>query len=441
MRRVSQPGNGGFCMQSVVRGYGAGVKREQVEAARQTNEPSSSSALSLLVVDDGGRIEWLSDSMAARNAGLQVGRLAAEVLGADWLGPRARALEALRKHGVWSSRTTHRGPDGDEDVIVVARQRQLGGQPIGLSVEVMKTDAPRSGPMAYDRLLRLQAIGTRLISARTQADVAHVVCDEAAPAVGAYGATMAVLGDDGLLRVVGSVGYPVHLVQRWEVLRGDEGVPLTDAVARDESVWLATLEERNAQYPALRAVTTPTQSMCAVPLRLDGPAFGAIGFSFADQRSFDRPERNFLLAVAHHCALALDRIRQPRPAVRAAPGRVVIDGEHATGPAVRRVLEEVRGTLTDALVEDAKLCASELVTNAIVHTGGPLRVRIENVEDGIRIEVDDVAPELRAGATHDDIGGWGLQIVSGLADRWGVTVQTWGKTVWAEVHERVAPAG
>ena len=64
---------------------------------------------------------------------------------------------------------------------------------------------------------------------------------------------------------------------------------------------------------------------------------------------------------------------------------------------------------------------SELVSNALLHGTGVIRLRIEGNGDGVRVEVSDqgnvsLAPSPTPGA-H---GGWGLRIVDELADDWGV---------------------
>lgn len=83
----------------------------------------------------------------------------------------------------------------------------------------------------------------------------------------------------------------------------------------------------------------------------------------------------------------------------------------------------------------AVLVASELATNAIVHTsdGFTVSVRANNV---VRVEVSDKSPDppqLAASPVPARAGGLGLQIVDQFSDRWGSIVNQDGKTVWAEV--------
>ncbi|WP_059006130.1 ATP-binding protein [Streptomyces specialis] len=98
---------------------------------------------------------------------------------------------------------------------------------------------------------------------------------------------------------------------------------------------------------------------------------------------------------------------------------------------------------TDTLV----LLVSELVTNAVVHTGRPavLRLAVRRVPAGrdvpVRLEVVDVssrAPRPRH-AEGEDTGGRGLELVEVLADRWGWQHEGKGKRVWCELD--CSPAG
>lgn len=92
--------------------------------------------------------------------------------------------------------------------------------------------------------------------------------------------------------------------------------------------------------------------------------------------------------------------------------------------------------------DDALLCLSELVTNAIVHSrsrepGGTFTVCAQLGNDRLRVEVGDQGgpwhtPTL---ATTDEQNGRGLLIVSQLATRWGCEGHSrTGWTVWFELE-------
>ncbi|MEU4920830.1 ATP-binding protein [Streptomyces parvus] len=100
----------------------------------------------------------------------------------------------------------------------------------------------------------------------------------------------------------------------------------------------------------------------------------------------------------------------------------------------------------EPLAETLILLISELVTNAVVHTGCPAVLRIfggggaSGAAGTVRVEVADASdrPPLQRHAAGEDTGGRGLELVDGLADRWGWLPEGAGKQIWCEV-DRSAP--
>ncbi|MCF2127623.1 ATP-binding protein [Strepomyces sp. STD 3.1] len=109
----------------------------------------------------------------------------------------------------------------------------------------------------------------------------------------------------------------------------------------------------------------------------------------------------------------------------------------------------------ESLAETLVLLVSELVTNAVVHTGRSAVLRLvlpeaapgepegpgEPGEPGkpeeitVRLEVDDasdLAPVPRC-VGDEATGGRGLALVDGLADRWGWSREGTGKRIWCEL--------
>jgi serine/threonine-protein kinase RsbW len=89
--------------------------------------------------------------------------------------------------------------------------------------------------------------------------------------------------------------------------------------------------------------------------------------------------------------------------------------------------------LPEATATNLKLVVTELVTNAVVHGAGEVTVRLQVLDDAVRVEVIDAgtrsAPAIRREAWAD--GGFGLRIVEAPTSRWGVFD---GSThVWAEL--------
>ena len=82
----------------------------------------------------------------------------------------------------------------------------------------------------------------------------------------------------------------------------------------------------------------------------------------------------------------------------------------------------------------ALLLTSELVTNAILHARTPVQLGVLVDGDRALVCVADRLPESTTlsprAHSHDRPGGRGLALVEDLADTWGTTTYTGGKTVW-----------
>jgi len=120
--------------------------------------------------------------------------------------------------------------------------------------------------------------------------------------------------------------------------------------------------------------------------------------------------------------------------------RVAID---ARAPAAIRsmVTRELRYRVTTSELEEANLLASELTTNSVRHSGASadadLVFRIELSSTMVRLEVEDPGHDgviVPRRTTADRPGGFGLNIVHRLSERWGVErVAAGGTCVWAQI--------
>jgi hypothetical protein len=92
----------------------------------------------------------------------------------------------------------------------------------------------------------------------------------------------------------------------------------------------------------------------------------------------------------------------------------------------------------EGLFDDAELVVSELVSNAIRHANGELRLTLSATDEDLRMEVADGSGTLPIPRQPDpdDEQGRGLLLVDALAHTWGVDRAGSGKTVWAHVGPR-----
>jgi anti-sigma regulatory factor (Ser/Thr protein kinase) len=86
-------------------------------------------------------------------------------------------------------------------------------------------------------------------------------------------------------------------------------------------------------------------------------------------------------------------------------------------------------------IDDAVLVVSEVVTNAVRHSGGRIRLRLRRYGSQLRIEVTDRSPRLPVLMPISPLAerGRGMRIVSRLATRWGSSRAGTGKVVWVDL--------
>ncbi|MFF1548855.1 SpoIIE family protein phosphatase [Streptomyces sp. NPDC058291] len=89
-----------------------------------------------------------------------------------------------------------------------------------------------------------------------------------------------------------------------------------------------------------------------------------------------------------------------------------------------------------AAMDTALLVVSELVTNALVHTGGPVRLDLTLIGRRLRVAVTDASPRTPVKPTDpgwEATGGRGILLVEAMSDAWGTMPVSGGKQVWSEL--------
>jgi hypothetical protein len=128
----------------------------------------------------------------------------------------------------------------------------------------------------------------------------------------------------------------------------------------------------------------------------------------------------------------------PRPPRLA---RMRLSRENGRVRDIRQLLDRLIASwrLTSRVDEGAvKLAASELASNALVHSPAPEAATVRYLGDVVRIEVDDASVEPPSPRQPDptEIGGHGLQVIDKLATSWGFEPRRSGKRVWFEMAVR-----
>ncbi|MFF4500763.1 SpoIIE family protein phosphatase [Streptomyces sp. NPDC001401] len=223
----------------------------------------------------------------------------------------------------------------------------------------------------------------------------------------------AVVAPDGTVEFVdlppgqplGLGGMPFETVEL-ELAEGSQLVLYTDGLVEDR------LRDMDSGLDRLRTVL-------AVPDRAPEDTCESV----LDALLPDRPSDDVALLVARTHVLGRER---------------VAEWDLPSDPAVvSRARTAVTGQLAawglDDLAFTTELVASELVTNAIRHATGPVRLRLLR-DRALLCEVSDgssTSPRLRRALTEDE-GGRGLFLVAQLTERWGTRYTPYGKVIWTE---------
>jgi len=222
-----------------------------------------------------------------------------------------------------------------------------------------------------------------------------------------------------------------------------DDVPL-NTVVRTGTPVTGALDDLAQRYPSFVEHQRGTSfvAVAAAPVVAAGQTLGGFVLYLDDVRAVRRAD---LQDLGERLGASLRRAqgtetRMPSslanepvpPAAQVAVHAVPPDLRAAAG--ARRFLRDTLAAwgVDDDTTDTAVLCLSELVTNALIHTGAGCELRIL-LDHGV------LTTTVRDGGTggvarHDEdplsVHGRGLQVVDALAARWGSRLDTVGTTVW-----------
>ncbi len=99
------------------------------------------------------------------------------------------------------------------------------------------------------------------------------------------------------------------------------------------------------------------------------------------------------------------------------------------------VVDRLAEMRLEPLADAVELLTSELVTNALIHAGTPMVLRLRPAGAGVEVEVHDgsAMPPARRHYSSTATTGRGVEVLDSLADEWGWRPDVDGKTVWFRV--------
>jgi len=167
--------------------------------------------------------------------------------------------------------------------------------------------ARASAEAAAERMTQLQAVTAALSRALTTEAITRVVVESGATALHADAGNMALLDAAGTMLVANhAVNVPAPVQARWRDVPLDAADPMAESVRTRQIVSYATAAERVARWggdpPGLQSATF-------VPIHAGERALGGWSLAFRAPRTFTEAEHDFLRALGHQAALALERAR------------------------------------------------------------------------------------------------------------------------------------
>jgi PAS domain S-box-containing protein len=203
-------------------------------------------------------------------------------------------------------------------------ERSFDGRDLGQALEVARRAAlAMDHARLYERTLRdradaeklaarqrqLHAIAVATTDALDPEELADRVLTKAMAALGAETGMIALVSGDGsefeVLRLSGLVGERHADWLRFPVTAQ---LPVSETIHYREPVFVESAAVARDEYPELQKFS-PCEGWAALPLLLEGNPIGAMAFGFAEPQTFLEEEREFLMAVAHNTAQALERTR------------------------------------------------------------------------------------------------------------------------------------
>ncbi len=204
---------------------------------------------------------------------------------------------------------------------------------------------------------QLLELTTRLSEPLTTEEVARVVVDQAAAAVGALMAIMWIVDDPPThATLVRAIGIDQRWESRYARIPLEAWLPMGDAMLRHEALFFESRTDFRERYPIAEKdselETLYELSYACLPFVVHGRAIGGASLVFGGTRAFDEDERVFLTVLAHHAAQAVERAS-------------LFEREKAARERLQRLQQITAALSSVATVEEIAQLAARVVTDAL----------------------------------------------------------------------------
>ena len=259
-----------------------------------------------------------------------------------------------------------------------------------------------------DRARVLRGVVTRLSEATTIPQVASAVVEDVLAALGGDGGFLGFIEHDAdgrptAYEAVRMTGYDESTIARFSRAPIVTGRPIYDVTRTGAGVFVESLEECGARYPAVveDVARFGFRSFAALPAKTGDRVAAVISFSFREEHQFDSATRDFLATLAEQCALALERVRLHEAEVHATELQAAILSTVQDAFAV--LDRDLRFTYVNAYAEKLlRKSADELIGRLLADlfpeaVGRPIEQAMRGVlATGERQQVEAYSPAVKA---------------------------------------------
>lgn len=162
--------------------------------------------------------------------------------------------------------------------------------------------------LAMDRTNRLQSITESFSEALTPDQVFEVMFQQLFSSMEAISGIIVLVSEDQQhIEIKRHVGYKESDVEKYKRVSITEEFPICEVIRSGDALFLTS--DQLKQYPLMKDIDRGSDycTVAYLPLIIEGQAQGALCFSFPFSKKFDKPEKEFMIALARQCAQAIHR--------------------------------------------------------------------------------------------------------------------------------------